>query len=518
VTPQEAQQVMLAARADPVAWCEATLGFRPWDAQRRIMESVRDHRYTSVRSCHGIGKSTTAAATVLWFLATHPGAIVITTATSYRQVVGILWREITTFLGKAQKAGRPLGGRLTKARYEFSGDWYAWGFTANDYDATAFQGFHAPHILIVVDEAAGVRPEVYEGLDSAMAGGNSHMLMIGNPTTVLGEFGDSFKRKNVSKFAVDAFKTPNFTEFGITVEDIRQGDGTDSGPWLDKMRGKPLPYPQLISPLWVRERWIKWCGSSVTGESDPRWVSRVRANFPVDDETNLIPFSWIELANQRWHDIESRNGWRDSPHVTLGIDVARLGNDNTQIARHHIGLGVRMLNQAPKMDTMGTAAFIAGAIEDARARGEMLSERSVRIDADGLGAGVFDRVREDYGDLAFEIRGGMSPRDDSKRFANRRAEMFWNLRELLDPASGAPIALPPDDELTQQLLAHTWSLKSRGLITIESKDEIKAKLKGQSPDKADAIAYACEDSGEASTATYEFDMSATHVGNTWEVE
>ena len=42
---------------------------------------------------------------MLWFLATHPGAIVITTATSYRQVVGILWREITTFLGKAQKAG-----------------------------------------------------------------------------------------------------------------------------------------------------------------------------------------------------------------------------------------------------------------------------------------------------------------------------------------------------------------------------------------------------------------------------
>ena len=517
---EQAQRIVEAARKDPVVWCESTLGFRPWPAQVKILESVRDNRYTSVRSCHGIGKSTTAAATVLWFLATHPGAIVITTATSYRQVVGILWREIGTFIAKSNKLGRSIGGRLTKARYELAGDWYAWGFTANDYDATAFQGFHAPHILVVVDEAAGVRAEVYEGLDSAMAGGNAHMLMIGNPTTQIGEFGESFKRKNVSKFAIDAFSTPNFTAFGITIEDIRKGDGTDSGPWLDKIGGRPLPYPQLITPMWVREKWLKWCGGTIEGEKDPRWVSRVRANFPTDDETSLIPFSWIEAANLRWQDIQDKKGWRDSPHVMLGVDVARFGGDNTQIARHHIGKGVRCIEQAPKLDTMGTAAVVGKAIEDARARGEMLSTGSVRIDADGLGAGVFDRVREDYGDLAFEIRSGMAPRDEGKRFINRRAEMYWALRELLDPANGNPIALPPDEDLTRQLMAHTWKLKSRGLIAIESKDEIKAKLQGQSPDKADAVAYACEDSTDAANDAVgmDIDVGALYVGNEWEIE
>ena len=39
-----------------------------WGKQVDIMESVRDHKITLVRSANDTGKTYTAAATILWFL------------------------------------------------------------------------------------------------------------------------------------------------------------------------------------------------------------------------------------------------------------------------------------------------------------------------------------------------------------------------------------------------------------------------------------------------------------------
>jgi len=61
-------------RADPVAFCREILQFEPWSKQREILESIRDHNGTAVRSCHGAGKTATAARGALWHLAVHPGA------------------------------------------------------------------------------------------------------------------------------------------------------------------------------------------------------------------------------------------------------------------------------------------------------------------------------------------------------------------------------------------------------------------------------------------------------------
>lgn len=316
--------------ADPVWWVETVLGFQPWERQATVLESVRDHRVTAVRSCHAIGKSRIAAATVLWFLCNHPDSVIITTASSYRQVWGILWKEIR---GLYKNARWKLGGRLppTATRLSLSDSWYAWGFTGRDYDATTFQGFHAPYILVVVDEAAGVTPAVYEGLDSAMAAGHARMLMIGNPTDGAGDFGQAFKRAGVSKITVSAFETPNFTTFGITLEDIRKGDALESGPWKDKVTG-PLPFPQLVSPQWVREKWLQWCGGRIQGEDDPRWQARVMARFPDAGDFAVFPLWWVEEAAERWREVEAAKAWGD--RVQIGVDVARFGDDSTERAFH----------------------------------------------------------------------------------------------------------------------------------------------------------------------------------------
>lgn len=501
MSPEEAGSVLLGARVDPVRWARDAFGFRPWKKQREVIESVRDHRVTAVRSCHAIGKSTLAAFIVIWFLLTHPRSIVITTATTKRQVKGILWREVHAFLRRAKV---PIGGHLTETQLKLDDDWWAWGFTSKDYDATQFQGFHAPAVLVVVDEAAGVSPTVFEGLDSAMSSGHARMLLIGNPTDGSGDFGRAFMRNDYARFNVSAFDTPNFTKYGVTLEDIRRGDGLKSGPWMEKVTG-PLPYPQLISPTWVRDKWISWCGGREEGETDPRWQARILGHFPEGGDDALIPLRWVEEANERWQDFADRDRvW--TPEVFIGCDVARYGDDATTRAFYHPGCGVRAVVDAPKQDTMQTAGMLL--VDEASAGDAGFNVTSIRIDADGLGAGVFDRVAEQRGDLAVEMRGGMRA-DDSEHYANRRAEWFWRLRELLDPAGEEPIALPPDDELTRQLVSMKWKLKSDGKIAIESKDEIKARI-GRSPDKADAVAYAVAAGVVSSSEAVHVDTNLLH--------
>ncbi len=68
-----------------------------------------------------------------------------------------------------------------------------------------------------------------------------------------------------------------------------------------------------------------------------------------------------------------------------------------------------------------------------------------------------------------------------------RAYLYWAIRDALDPALGGELALPPVDELTQDLTEVHWSTRSNGDIIIEEKEKIKKRL-GRSPDYGDAVA------------------------------
>lgn len=469
------------AQVDPLLWCRSTLGFEGWGLQNKIIESVRDNRRTVVKGCHAPGKTKIAASSALWFLSAHPRSLVITTATTQRQVKGVMWREIHQLHSNAI---RPLGGDISETRLQMTPDWWAWGFTADEYDPTRFQGFHGPHVMVIVDEAAGVGRGVFEGLEAVMSSGHARMLAIGNPTDPDSEFARMFDRPDIAKFTIDAFDTPNFTELGVTLDDIRQGDGMRSGPWKDK--SSKLPLPLLISPEWVREKWLEWCGGRVEGEGDPRWMSRVRAEFPTTAEDALFPSEWVQQAFER----HRRLDWTPTPNnparCRLGCDVARFGKDTTQIAAYFPGWGVRSIQELEHLDTQDTAMRICELASSESLSGNRVEE--VRIDADGLGAGVYDAAKRMLDERAVEIRNG-SRAQASDRFTNLRSEMLWHLREALDPSGEEPIALPPDEGLLQELRAFRWAMRADGRIAAESKDDVKARI-GRSPDKADAVAYA----------------------------
>jgi hypothetical protein len=110
---------------------------------------------------------------------------------------------------------------------------------------------------------------------------------------------------------------------------------------------------------------------------------------------------------------------------------------------------------------------------------------TMAVDADGLGAGVFDRLIE-LGYSVGEIRGGMRSTEPDD-YVDLRAEWYWKLRERFE--RGDIDIDPYDKELAKQLVKIKWSLTSRGQVKIESKKEMRARGL-PSPDRADALAYA----------------------------
>lgn len=424
---------------DPVEFITGRLGEHLWSKQREILESIRDHRLTAVRSCHGIGKTFTVSRAVAWWVATHPAADtrVITTAPTFKQVRGVLWQEIRT----AHKRGN-LPGTVLQLEWQRDGKLVAQGIKPDDHEPDAFQGVHAKHLLVVLDEANGVAPALWKAAVSLATSEHSRIVCIGNPDDPTSQFAEVCKPgSGWHTVQVGYADTPAFS-------------------------GEPAPQAvldRLIGPAWLED------ARRTYGEGTPVWTSKVLGEFPEQAEDALIRLSIARAAAVRT--LEPT----DYPHV-LGVDVARHGSDKSIIVERRGKVGI-IYGAHQHEDTMVTAGRVKNALRDTGAA-------NAAIDADGLGAGVYDRLVE-QGVPVQEMRGGFRARD-AERFANKRAEWFWGLRQRFEDGD---IDIPDDDELLAQLTAMKWRLNSRGQILLESKDDMRARGL-PSPDKADALAYA----------------------------
>ena len=281
----DARTLLDRCAKDPEFFFREVLGDDPTAKQVEIADSVRDNRTTAVPSCHASGKSWDAARIALWFLYCHPEARVITTAPTSRQVEGILWSEIAHAHGAARV---PLGGDLTTTRLKLEPNWYAWGFTAPDYDPNRFQGFHAPHVLVIEDEAAGISKNISDQIDSLMTGPHPRRLKIGNPVEANTPFQASCESQGVNTIHISAYDTPNFTAFGITEADMRSGD------WRKKVPKDPteLPVPFLIDPWWVADRLEIW------GPDSNVYRSRIKGLFPETVEGAYYGKALVAARNE----------------------------------------------------------------------------------------------------------------------------------------------------------------------------------------------------------------------------
>ncbi|MCT6720618.1 terminase [Acidovorax sp. K2F] len=208
-------------------------------------------------------------------------------------------------------------------------------------------------------------------------------------------------------------------------------------------------------------------GDFNAGVTDPVW--------------QLIPTDWVKAAQARWKDRDAKGLM-----TSIGFDPSRGGLDKSSAARRH-GQWFDKIVTAPGVvtkDGPSAAGFIAPLIRDGAV---------VCIDSIGIGSSALDFIRG-LGLHVHPVVGSegsaLMDKSGQMKFRNKRAEMYWLLREALDPTNPDPIALPPDQELLGDLTAPRYKVVTMGkgaAIQINDKDDIRRML-GRSPDKGDSVA------------------------------
>lgn len=174
----------------------------------------------------------------------------------------------------------------------------------------------------------------------------------------------------------------------------------------------------------------------------------------------------------------------DRTPLVIGVDVARAGGDKSRIIdRRGRKLGGLVNKTLDTDDLMRLAGEVVAVMNQH-------NPRQVFIDVTGLGAGVYDRLKElGHGSRITGVNFAQQALDPD-RYSNKRAEMWDLLRQWFDDPAGVDI--PDDDVLHSHLCAPIWGKgatghNSSGCLVLEKKEHIKERL-GFSPDGGDAAA------------------------------
>jgi len=461
---EAAKRLLSSYLYDPVGFARDLIFWKPGegltDYQAEILDDLIRTRRIAVRGPHGLGKTGIAAIVVLWFALTRDAAGVdwkaITTAGAWRQLTRYLWPEIHKWAPRLRwdRMGRGEFDRRRELLEQMLKLRHGEAFPVASDDPALIEGAHADSLLYVYDEAKAIPAGTFDAVEGAFSGARAEglpeafALAFSTPGEPSGRFYEIHARK------------PGLEDWSarhVTLDDaIRSG---------------------RVDRKWSEDRARQWgVGSAV-------FANRVLGEFHSSDEDAVIPLAWIEAAIERW------TRWRDDGKPepggrrVVGVDVARSGEDKTVLAIRQ-GDVVEELRVYAKQDTMVTAGKVGGLLGTPHARAV--------VDTDGLGAGVTDRLREQGRPvIAFHAGTRCTKKDRSGElgFENTRSAAWWNLREMLDPAYGEQVALPPDDELIGDLTAPHWSVKSGSKIAVESRDSIVKRL-GRSPDRGTAVMQA----------------------------
>jgi len=519
---------------DPIGFVEHGLGETLWSKQREILASVRDNKRTAVPACHAPGKSHLAARIVAWWVMSQPAGTsqVVTTATSFRQVRNILWSHI-----RKLHANHNMTGDCLTVEWKVDGTQVAFGFAPAQYNETALQGIHAPNLLVVVDEAGGISDTIGNALEALMTGGNTRLLLLGNPPTDNENswFERACNSPLYNTITIGAYDTPNFTGEQV---------------------GNCTTCPRTVAPHSVATHLVdhEWVNEVIQqlGENSAFVTARVKAEFPRVVGNRVIPITWIEEAT-----LNENPAYL--PEIRLGIDIAADGGDEFVIARAdgytvriiHTSSGAENANavqvaniclrhiQQAELDAQTLTNIDPNHLPDSnitlhkRYYGQTENEHmfapqthtpqgfpdtqnptdgvggqqpiyhrgatnhivTVKVDAIGVGWGVVGLLeswgREGlHGARIVGVNVGERA-SDAGRFRNQRAEMWWNGRQLLQPdVDGFQLVrLDVDGRVVSQLGAPEFLSDSSGRVQIISKAEMRRKGL-PSPDRAEAVLLA----------------------------
>lgn len=249
-----------------------------------------------------------------------------------------------------------------------------------------------------------------------------------------------------------------------------------------------IPARLTDNPIYMAQGYM----STLQSLPEPLRSQMLKGDFMAgvkDDEWQVCPSAWVQAAMDRWKPRAPRGEM-----LAMGVDVARGGKDSTTIATRHMdqqaghGLWFDKPKAMPGADTPNGAAVAGFVIAN------MKDSTPVMIDVIGVGASPYDILNSGgIQVLGVDVRERARGKDKSGRlsFKNYRSELWWKMREALDPDNDTGIALPPDEALRKELCTPRW--KPQGMeVYVESREDIIARL-GHSPDLATAYVMALID-------------------------
>lgn len=490
---------------------------RPSNWQQEGLHMIQHNKRTSFCSATSMGKDWLGSLASWCFLLLTPDfdangilqtSLVINTGPSAAQVNTIMLGELkaryhSSALPKLVKAGL-WNFNLTQRGVHFNiptgmennpefGNYAKWSleaFKGDEYNTERWTGYHSDNIMVVVTEASGIAPLIFEGIEGCLQN-NSRLVLLHNPNFSQGEAYESMKDPQYKSKRIPAFESDNYI-LGKQV-----ADGIITHEEYQKQR-----YPGQLDYDWVKDRINKkgWTIRVSEKEFDkakhdfkfegncyrPSRVCKIKilAVHPESSEDSLIPLSWIEAAQERW--LEGKKKGIEKTKGIRGADIAGQGNDTTVFV-DRFGDYVEEIDTIipldPATEHMETAA---------RINKDALLFDAINIDTIGEGSGVFAGCREAGVNNTYSYKSsytakGLTDITKTMKFKNMRAYCHWAVRDWLNPQFDSNAMLPPDDELKAQLTEPRFSYdRKTSELIIEPKEDIKDRL-GVSPDKLDAL-------------------------------
>ena len=423
-----------------------------------------------------------------------------------------LMQELRTLLGSDDGLNRQLGQWTlpagSQALIEFGG-------LADPGDESRW--FGRPHDLLALDEITEIREEqarlVMGWVRSADAGQRCRVVATCNPPT-------DVEGRWVYRYLAPWLdpQHPNPAADGELRWFTARGDNPDyevpdGRPfvWSDHGRGRAddaVPVYEFDPKAWKQEQIIRprsrtfiaarvsdnpfyvesgylsvlqaMPGSHRGRLLDGDWQAGVE-----DPRDQVIPTAWVEMAMARWSPFRGTN--KPPPMDCLGVDVARGGKDSTVYARRH-GDWFDELVRVKGTDSPDGNVVLADCIRLVR------DGAPIAIDVIGVGSSPYDllvNARQHVYGVNVGKTSGAVPKSGGARYANIRSQVWWQMREALDPYGSRRIALPPDRRLLADLTCAKWKPVGDA-IQVQSRDEILRDL-GRSPDDASAVLLALMD-------------------------
>lgn len=365
-----------------------------------------------------VGKSTMTALKGLYECLKNPNYLVLVLAPTMRQA-RIVFDKMREILISTVWSSEVLN--ITRSWIEFKNRskiiCLPSGFTGE-----TIRGYTAN--VVIVDEAAYVPDEVFVAVVPALSVTKGKLILLGTPAGKRGYFWEAW----------------------------------NSGEW-SKHYAKTEDNP-LVPKSFIEEQ-----KASMT---DLHFRQEFLGEF-VEEVGAFIPYSLIMKAVD--NNLEFEEKPEEGVEYVLGVDLARHGADESA----YVILKYDRKSKFWKMVWRETVARkpltdAIGRIVDLHRRWRF---RKIGIDATGLGAGVYDVLRE-------KIGGGVLV-ELNMSSQNLREDVYNRMKLMLE---NGEVRIPLDRRLIQQITTYGYEFKETGRMKIVKQENVRDDL-------ADAFTYAC---------------------------